>query len=65
MSAGYIPQPKSIEEYFSNVQFQLDNVQGYLGAGLKENAHIKAQSLVEASAALELALRKATRGNGQ
>lgn len=44
----YINNPKTKEELENNVQFQLENVMGWISAKDYESALIKANSLVEA-----------------
>lgn len=45
---GYINNPKTKEELENNVQFQLENVMGWISAKDYESALIKANSLVDA-----------------
>lgn len=45
---GYINNPQTKEELENNVQFQLENVMGWISAKDYESALIKANSLVEA-----------------
>lgn len=45
---GYIPEPKNMEEAHHNVQFQLDNVSGWIHVKHYGSALIKVKNLVEA-----------------
>ena len=55
---GYVPKPESLEDFVHNVQFQLDNVKGWLMAdqdGLPhgiESAKAKAACVLSDAAAL-------------
>lgn len=55
LKSGYVATPITIEDYAQNVQFQLDNVSGWIGAQDYESALIKARYLVQA---LELLLNE-------
>lgn len=61
-SRGYIQQPKTLEDYAHNCQFQLDNVKGYLlmdADGLPSSlnaARIKSNCLIEDAYKLNRAL---------
>lgn len=44
----FIEEPKTIEDYQSNVHFQLNNVEGWLTINRYESALIKANCLVDA-----------------
>ncbi|HTB86003.1 MAG TPA: hypothetical protein VK742_20325 [Candidatus Sulfotelmatobacter sp.] len=64
MSTEYIQKPVTLEDFVSNVQFQLDNVKGYLewaktnaDAGLG-NANCKAGCVCDAAGALKAELEK-------
>lgn len=48
----YIQNPTTAAELQNNVQFQLDNVLGWLSVRKHENALIKAECLVDALRAL-------------
>ena len=50
----YINDPKTLEDFEQNAQFQLDNVQGWFGIKDYESALIKARCLLEA---LELIIK--------
>lgn len=54
-AAGYdfVENPVTVEDYVQNVQFQFDNVSGWLGAKKYESALIKARYLVQALEDLE------------
>lgn len=48
MAKNIFLEPKTNEEFEHNVQFQLDNVNGWVGSKKYESALIKAECLVEA-----------------
>ena len=50
---GFVANPVTVEDYVQNVQFQFDNVSGWLGAKKYESALIKARYLVQALEDLE------------
>ena len=45
---GLIKKPKKIEEFRQNVDFQMDNVKGWLSVNDYQSALIKAKHLVDA-----------------
>ena len=51
---AYKTNPSTIEDFKSNVQFQLDNIVGYVGADDFESGFIKTKYLIEAFEALNL-----------
>lgn len=61
-SRGFIQQPKTLDDFVHNCQFQLDNVKGYLlmdADGLPSSlnaARMKSTCLIQAAGALESAL---------
>lgn len=46
--SNFIKNPASIEEFKQNVDFQMDNVKGWLSVNDYESALIKAKCLVDA-----------------
>ena len=48
--SNFIKNPASIEEFKQNIDFQMDNLQGWLSVNDYESALIKAKCLVEALA---------------
>ena len=44
----FFPEPKTVQEFESNVNFQISNVQGWISIKDYECALIKAKCLVEA-----------------
>lgn len=49
---GLIKKPKKIEEFRQNVDFQMDNVKGWLSVNDYQSALIKAKHLVDALRAI-------------
>jgi len=47
-SSGYIPEPKTIQEFEHNAKFQFDNVSGWMSVKDYETALIKARYFIEA-----------------
>jgi len=43
----YINNPITTEDYLNNIQFQLDNIEGYISIKSYESALIKAKCLVQ------------------
>jgi len=52
----YDPTARTPDQCLRNVEFQLQNVQGYLRSGLVAGARIKAECLVEAAQKLVTSL---------
>lgn len=48
----YITEPKTVEDYLNNVEFQLSNVHGFLSINDKESALVKAKCLHRATSKL-------------
>ncbi len=46
--SNYISKPTTESEFIGNVIFQLDNVRGFAGAGMRDEAQIKSRCLLEA-----------------
>ena len=63
MITHFIPNAETAEQHLSNVQFQLENVQGWLNHGQREQARIKAESLLASAQDLLAALEKETGGS--
>ena len=59
-STDYIPEPRTIEEAFGNVEFQFDNVRGWVSCDKFEAAIAKLDCLIEASVTLREMLQNAT-----
>lgn len=47
-SSGFIPEPKTIQDFEHNAKFQFDNVAGWMSAKDYESALIKAHCLISA-----------------
>lgn len=59
MSSSYINSPKTPREHLDNCRFQLENVQGWIGAAEDSVALIKARCLLRETELLIAALSRA------
>lgn len=62
MSSSYINRPKTPREHLDNCQFQIANVEGWLGASDLQVARIKAECLLRDATALVQSLSETENG---